>query len=238
VALGLVLALSPAAFSAPPVEDKVAAKQHFEAGTRHYDLAEWDHALVEFKEAYRLKPDATFLYNIAQCHRKLGHIEDALTFYRTYLRRAPDAPNHDEVERRIAELEVERKAKQTKQAEEERVALAEREAKAAETKAAAAAKAVPAPEPAPAPTVTPSPASLPTGAPHSEESSARRADLAQAPPAPSAQTESSIFSRWWFWTAVGAVVAGGVTAGLLLSRKSSSKTFCPDCVNTVDVNLP
>jgi hypothetical protein len=28
-------------------------------------LAEYDQALPEFKEAYRLMPDATFLYNIA-----------------------------------------------------------------------------------------------------------------------------------------------------------------------------
>ena len=33
------------------------------------------------------------------------------------------------------------------------------------------------------------------------------------------QDRPSVLSRWWFWTAVGAVVAGGVTAGVLLAEK-------------------
>ncbi len=37
-------------------------------------------------------------------------------------------------------------------------------------------------------------------------------------PAPVVQDDSSVFSRWWFWTAVGAVVVGGVTAGVLASQ--------------------
>lgn len=49
------------------------------------------------------------LYNIAQCHQKLGHVDEALTFYKTYLRRAPDALNRSEVERRIQDLEVEQR---------------------------------------------------------------------------------------------------------------------------------
>src|ERR1700690_4317020 len=80
----LALSLSSGSVAASPVEDKVLAKQHYEAGALDFDLSEWDQALVEFKEAYRLKPDATFLYNIAQCHRRLGHVEEALTFYKTY----------------------------------------------------------------------------------------------------------------------------------------------------------
>jgi len=72
VVLALVLTSASGAVAASAVADKVAAKEHFQAGVRHYDLSEWEQALSEFKEAYRLKPDATFLYNIAQCHRKLG----------------------------------------------------------------------------------------------------------------------------------------------------------------------
>ena len=112
VVLGLVSGLALAAIAASPVEDKVLAKQHFEAGARHFDLAEYEKALEDFKEAYRLRPDATFLYNIAQCHRKLGHVDEALTFYRNYLRRAPEAPNRGEVERRLQELEAEQQATQ------------------------------------------------------------------------------------------------------------------------------
>jgi tetratricopeptide (TPR) repeat protein len=97
--------------SMPPpaarADDAVTAKARYESGVRHYDLSEWEPALLDFKEAYRNKPDPAFLYNIAQCHRKLGHTEEAITFYRSYLRRAPDAKNREEVERRIGELERE-----------------------------------------------------------------------------------------------------------------------------------
>jgi len=90
----------------PPTESQLAdAKQHYAAASRLYDLAEYDGALREFKEAYRAVDDPAFLFNIAQCHRKLGHAQDAITFYKNYLRRAPHAANKAEVERRISELE-------------------------------------------------------------------------------------------------------------------------------------
>jgi tetratricopeptide (TPR) repeat protein len=82
-----------------------AAKVHYEAGTKHYDLSEFADALAEFKEAYRLKPDPVFLFNIAQCHRLLKQPQDAISFYRSYLRRSPDAPNRTEVEGMIASLQ-------------------------------------------------------------------------------------------------------------------------------------
>ena len=44
-------------------------------------------------------------------------------------------------------------------------------------------------------------------------------NIALAPvTAPLAQEDPSILSRWWFWTAVGAVVVGGVTAGVLATQ--------------------
>jgi tetratricopeptide (TPR) repeat protein len=99
----LFLSVSVASFTAR-ADDAAVAKAKYESGVRHYDLSEWEPALLDFKEAYRNKPDPVFLYNIAQCHRKLGHAEEAITFYQTYLRRAPDANNREEVERRISEL--------------------------------------------------------------------------------------------------------------------------------------
>jgi tetratricopeptide (TPR) repeat protein len=33
----------------------------------------------------------------------------------------------------------------------------------------------------------------------------------------------SVFQRWWFWTAVGVLVAGGVTAGVLVSSHSGTR---------------
>jgi tetratricopeptide (TPR) repeat protein len=58
------------------------AREHYEQAVAHYNLDEFAPALAEFREAYRLKPDPSFLFNIAQCHRKLGETDAALDFYR------------------------------------------------------------------------------------------------------------------------------------------------------------
>jgi hypothetical protein len=260
VTLALASGLTSGANAASPAEDKVLAKQHFESGARHFDLSEYDQALAEFKEAYRLKPDAPFLYNIAQCHRKLGHVDEALTFYKTYLRRAPDAPNRGEVERRIQELEAEHQAQQARKAEEEREAKEARAAKAAaEAKATAEAKAAAEAEsaktaeraatvPPPVETPSPQPAYAPLSRPVPEAVAwpaspvpANRTDLTQAAaskPVGEAGAETSILHRWWFWTAVGVVVVGGVTAAVLATRRGGNGVFCSDCATTAGLNLP
>src|SRR5262249_26215114 len=89
-------------------------RDHFQQGRTHYELKEYAEALKEFKDGYRVVRDPVFLFNIAQCHWKLGDIQVALGFYRDYLRRAPGAANRAEVEKRIEELE--KQAKQAKPA--------------------------------------------------------------------------------------------------------------------------
>jgi tetratricopeptide (TPR) repeat protein len=81
------------------------AKAHYQRGTGFYNLGRFEEALNEYEAAYLLVQDPPFLFNIAQCHRKLGNNKEALGFYRSYLRVAPDAPNRTEVQKRIAELE-------------------------------------------------------------------------------------------------------------------------------------
>lgn len=92
---------------APPAraEDKAAAKDHWEKGTKFYDLGKYDDAIREFEAAYEAKSDPAFLYNLAQSHRLAGHNTEALRLYRNYLRYAPKAPNRADIEDRIKELE-------------------------------------------------------------------------------------------------------------------------------------
>ena len=85
--------------------DVEKAKALYLSATKHFDLAEYKEALADYKEAYRLKDDPVFLYNIAQCYRKLNDNQEAVTFYKNYLRRSPDASNRDEVEGKIKTLE-------------------------------------------------------------------------------------------------------------------------------------
>ena len=86
-------------------EDKEAARKAYSEGSRYYNLAQYPEALEAFKRAYWNYEEPSFLYNIAQCHRALKHKQEAVTFYRNYLRNAPDTPKRAEVERLIAELE-------------------------------------------------------------------------------------------------------------------------------------
>lgn len=81
------------------------AKAHCNRGTSMYNLGRFSDALAEYEAAYLAVQDPPFLFNIAQCHRKMGKNKEALDSYRTYLRVVPEAPNRAEVQKRISELE-------------------------------------------------------------------------------------------------------------------------------------
>jgi hypothetical protein len=82
-------------------------RQCFEEGSKHYHLGEFADAAKTYKRCYKVRPDAIFLYNIAQCYRLSGDLQNALFFYRSYLNSSPGADNHREVEERIRKLEGE-----------------------------------------------------------------------------------------------------------------------------------
>ena len=106
----LLIAASPAFAQAtnPPAAltaaQKDEARQHYVAGARKFDMAKYDEAAQEFGAAYEIIGDPVILYNIAQSYRLAHHYDKALTFYRSYLRRAENPRNRDEVERRITEM--------------------------------------------------------------------------------------------------------------------------------------
>ena len=75
-------------------------------GERLYKLGRYDEAVAEYRRAYELRADPKFLYHIARCYRELGAREQALFYYERYLAVAPNAPEHDEVVDRIAEIEA------------------------------------------------------------------------------------------------------------------------------------
>jgi len=193
----------------PASESQLAeAKQHYAAATKFYDLAEYEGALREFKEAYRAVEDPAFLFNIAQCHRKLGHSQDAITFYRTYLRRAPHAANRAEVEKRIAELErapapPEPAPRETTPAGDERVA--------------------------------PPVLDLPIPADGKQPPADQTLVAAPSQGAPAAAEARPFYKRAWFWILTGAVVAGAATTLILIGSRSEPGPFCPDCAGTTAI---
>jgi tetratricopeptide (TPR) repeat protein len=201
-------------------DPKVVARAHFKRAEAAFNLGKFEEALASYQAAYEAKALPGFLFNIAQCHRNLGNHERALFFYRRYLALDPQTPNRAVVEELIAETERRRDAQAPG------TSLTPPPAALAAPAVAPPAEPPPAP-PAPAPVV--SPAELP---PPPASSSPRLevpalAHDKEAPPAfvqaaPAPERDRPIHRRWGFWVAVGAVVAGGAAAAILLSRRHGS----------------
>src|SRR5438046_999838 len=77
--------------------DREKAKQEYREAVQRYDLNEFKTALEHFKAAYIEFEEPSFLFNIAQCYRQLGDKQQAVLFYRSYVRKVPTAPNVGEV---------------------------------------------------------------------------------------------------------------------------------------------
>ncbi len=105
-ALVLALVAGGVARGDETADTKQRAMALFQAGNRAYNLGDYQTALPLFRQAYEISGAAAFLFNIAQCYRMLGKHSDAAREYRAYLRESPDAPNREEVKRRIAEMDA------------------------------------------------------------------------------------------------------------------------------------
>ena len=79
------------------------ARTLFNKATVEYNVGRFQQALELYTKAYERMPKPALLFNIGQCHRLLGHYDQALFFYSGYLREQPDAPNRGLVEQHIAE---------------------------------------------------------------------------------------------------------------------------------------
>jgi hypothetical protein len=164
--------------------------------------------LREFKEAYRIVGDPAFLFNIAQCHRKLGHPADAISFYKTYLRRAPASPHRAEVEKLITDLE---------------------KADAGRSVAAAPAPAPTAPPAAPEPGQTTAPLASPPSAP---------VTLVAAPAAAPETDRPFYTRPWFWVAASAALAGVATAAFLLTRSDPAATPgpfACPDCVATTPI---
>jgi tetratricopeptide (TPR) repeat protein len=172
-------------------DDSVAAKHHFESAMRLFNVGEFDEAAKEYREAYKLKPDPVLLYNAGQSYRLAKNAEQALFFYRSFLRNAPDAKNRAEVEGRIRVLEEQVKQQQAPPND--------------------------VVKPAPPVESRPVEATPETAAPVAPQlTSAPRADLVTtAPPRP-----KPVYKKWWVWSVAGVAVVGvGLGVGLGLGLR-------------------
>jgi tetratricopeptide (TPR) repeat protein len=190
----LALALG-VAHADPSPSDMAAARAHVDTADREYKLGRFEQALAEYSAAYQLYPAPALLFNIGQCHRYLHNFEQALFFYRGFLRDAPaNAPNRATVEDLLAQTQADldaqraetakREAEASRRADEEARARVEAARSADEDRRVADAR--------------------------------RLAELDRA-----THPQAAIYEHWWFWTAVGSVVAVSGTSLYLVTRTTT-----------------
>jgi tetratricopeptide (TPR) repeat protein len=208
------------------------AREHYLQGDAYYKLDKYREALQEYEQAYIIKSDPSFLYNIAQCHRLMGDKLEALKFYRRYLKDAPEAPNRAVAEKHVKDLET--ALSRIPEPNDEPAHAGSATPSGARSGAQAASPPPPAPLPAPAssPTSPEPPTPVPATSadklalnapppPTTEAPGSAATTLSNEPAQQQQQQEKenrpAIYTRWWFWTAVGAAVVGGVLIGIAAS---------------------
>jgi len=195
VALALALGAARAARAADPREIK--AREDFVAGR-------YQQALDLFAKLYAETLHPTYLRNIGRCYQNLGDADHAIISFRDYLRKqkgiTPD--ERAEVEGFISEMEDLKKQKA-----------------GASGGGAAATDTTPEPPKATA-AITP----LPT-APEPKNSGAAPEALVTAPGAAAQEESSPVYTRWWFWTLIGAAAVG---AGIAVAASTGAFTKTKD----------
>lgn len=97
----------PAALPGPSSAARSAdARDHFGRARRFYEEGDYDSALGEFENAYRLAPLAPLLFNIGQVHEKNRSPACAIDAFHAYLTSSapPPADMAEELRGRIDEL--------------------------------------------------------------------------------------------------------------------------------------
>jgi tetratricopeptide (TPR) repeat protein len=121
----LVVAFLLAVVARPArADDLAAARAAYKNASQHFKLGEYEPALEAFKEAYRLREDPSFLFNIGQCHRLLGQRTEAIAAFHAYLNDAKHAPNRADVEAIIEKLRAEVADEEERQRQETAAAVA------------------------------------------------------------------------------------------------------------------
>jgi tetratricopeptide (TPR) repeat protein len=114
VLVALLFACTSAWAAKPPLEEARALTRK---ATVEYDVGHFDQALDLYTKAYELYPKPALLFDIAQCHRLLGHYERALFFFHGYLREEPDAPNRAQAEKLLQDTQEKYDAERAAQTE-------------------------------------------------------------------------------------------------------------------------
>ncbi|MGM0557706.1 MAG: PEGA domain-containing protein [Myxococcota bacterium] len=76
-----------------------------EAGKSAYDRGEFDKSLRYFQDAYDILQHPDLLYRIGLCYERLGEDQEAVRYYRSFLKEVPDAKERGRIEKQIRVIE-------------------------------------------------------------------------------------------------------------------------------------
>lgn len=193
-------------------DDAADAKAHYQKATAHFAVGEYREAAAEYEEAFKLKQDPAILFNAAQAHRLAGNGPKALLLYNNVIKLYPSSPYATDSKERIAKLSQAGAGPNSPTPTATTTAPPP-----AETAPAPAAGQTPGAQPAVPVTAPIAPPALPPPAPPSTGT-----ELVVTAAPPSQNEGRPVYKRWWFWTAVGGVVALGVVAAVVLASGSST----------------
>lgn len=236
--LGAVLACSTPALAG----DEEEARMYFKRAETAYKLGRFEEAVRDYEAAYAAFPAPAFLFNIAQAYRqqyqvdkRVSRLHKALVLYKSYLRESKDPPNRATAVKLIDEIKALLAAVE-KHVEAHRPGSLMLRAKGAAKGAAAQIDGQPA-------GVLPLEREVTPGGHFVQVAKSGytpwSAAISVAPGTavaldvvlqPSAHAAARPFYRkWWFWTAVSAVVIAGTgTAIYFGTRDSSSGPSLPE----------
>lgn len=107
VAIAIAIAIGSAPAAAATDALSQTAKTLYQSGLTDYNLGHYESALAAFDQAYRVRRDPAFLFNIGQCQRQLHRYEDAQRSYRAYLRESTElsADAREQAQKLVAEMQ-------------------------------------------------------------------------------------------------------------------------------------
>jgi tetratricopeptide (TPR) repeat protein len=213
--LTLILLLTTAA--AAQEGDVDLAKAHYKTGQIYYAAGRYNEAAHEFEESYRLAKRPELLFNMGKAYDGLGDHARALTSYRRFMLRVPDSPDFAEVHRRISALEGLVGRLRIDASVDGALVTVDNQAightplhEIVELNPGSHAIAV-------SKEGFRTWRSTVTAAPGAEQS--RLVQLESLVQVIEVERKVPIHKRWWLWTIVGVVVAGGVVAGAVLGSR-------------------
>jgi hypothetical protein len=207
LARSVAVLLAVAFIAAAPTATAQSADTREVEARKAYAAGRYKDAVEIYSNLYATTLHPTYLRNIGRCYQNLEEPQLAIKSYQEYLRKGSVPPvERREIDGFIAEME----------------ALKRQQA------ASTPGPAPPAPAP-PAPAMPAAAAPAPysavedTPVPSAAQSSSSSATLAARAPEPE-PASTPFYTRWWFWTVLGLVVAGGAAAFFLTRSDGGPST--------------